>query len=48
VEDVLRKKLKTDVFVTSRGKGGRLTVNFYSNDDLARLLEIILGEPFHG
>lgn len=48
VEDALRRHLKTDVFLTRRGKGGRLTVNFYSNDDLARLLELILGEPFDG
>lgn len=48
VEDALRRHLKTDVFLTRRGKGGRVTVNFYSNDDLARLLELILGEPFAG
>ncbi len=48
VEDALRRRLKTDVFVTTRGKGGRVTMNFYSNDDLARLLHIILGEPFEG
>jgi hypothetical protein len=34
--------------VVRRGKGGRMTVNFYSNDDLARLLELILGRPFDG
>jgi len=48
VEDALRRRLKTDVFVTRRGKGGRLTINYYSNDDLARLLEVMLGEPFDG
>lgn len=48
LEDTLRRHLKTDVFMTRRGKGGRITVNFYSNDDLARLLELILGEPFDG
>ncbi|MBI4420219.1 MAG: ParB/RepB/Spo0J family partition protein, partial [Gemmatimonadetes bacterium] len=49
VEDALRRRLKTDVFVATRGKGsGRMTINFYSNEDLARLLEIILGEPFNG
>ena len=49
VEDVLRTKLGTDVFVALRGKGsGRVTINFYSNDDLARILEIVLGEPFAG
>jgi len=48
LEDVLRRHLKTDVFVVRRGKGGRVTVNFYSNDDLARLLELILGQPYDG
>jgi len=48
VEDALRRHLKTDVFVVRRGKGGRVNVSFYSNDDLARVLELILGEPFSG
>jgi len=48
VEDALRRHLKTDVFVVRRGKGGRVTISFYSNDDLARVLELILGEPFSG
>jgi ParB family chromosome partitioning protein len=48
VEDALRRHLKTDVFVARRGKGGRITINFYSNDDLARLLELILRRPFDG
>ncbi|MEX0692229.1 MAG: ParB/RepB/Spo0J family partition protein [Gemmatimonadales bacterium] len=48
VEDALRRRLKTDVFVAPRGKGGRITVNYYSNEDLARLLELVLGEPFDG
>lgn len=48
VEDALRRHLKTDVFVARRGKGGRITINFYSNDDLARVLELVLGRPFDG
>jgi len=48
LEDVLRRHLKTDVFVTRRGKGGRVGIHYYSNDDLARLLELILGRPFDG
>ncbi len=49
VEDALRRRLRTDVTVSTRGKdSGRVAINFYSNDDLARILEIILGEPFHG
>lgn len=49
IEDALRRKLQTDVFVTKRGKdGGRIAINFYSGDDLERLLEIIFGESFDG
>jgi ParB family chromosome partitioning protein len=49
VEDALRKHFGTDVRVTTRRRGrGFLTVSYYSNDDLARLLELILGRPFQG
>jgi ParB family chromosome partitioning protein len=49
VEDALRKHLGTDVRVTARRRGrGFLTISYYSNDDLARLLELILGQPFEG
>lgn len=49
VEDSLRRRLGTDVFVSKRSKNsGRITVNFYSNDDLARILELVLGGPFEG
>ena len=49
VEDSLRRRLGTDVRVTLRAKGkGQLHVAFYSNDDLARILELILGTPFDG
>jgi ParB family chromosome partitioning protein len=49
IEDALRRRLQTDIRVSKRGKSsGRLTVNFYSEDDLARILEIILGEPYQG
>lgn len=49
VEDALRKRLATDVRVTQRRKGrGIVSVSYYSNDDLARLLELILGAPFEG
>jgi len=49
VEDALRRRLGTDVRVTLRAKGkGQLHVSFYSNDDLARILELILGSPFDG
>lgn len=49
VEDALRKRLGTDVRLNPRRRGrGFLTINYYSNDDLARLLELVLGEPFAG
>jgi ParB family chromosome partitioning protein len=49
VEDALRKQLGTDVRVTTRRRGrGFLTISYYSNDDLARLLELMLGRPFEG
>jgi ParB family chromosome partitioning protein len=49
IEDALRKRLGTDVRLTAKRKGrGLLSISYYSNDDLARLLEIILGEPFDG
>ena len=49
VEDALRRRLGTDVRVTLRAKGkGQIHVAFYSNDDLARLLELMLGAPFDG
>ena len=49
VEEALRKHLGTDVRVTTRRRGrGFLTVSYYSNDDLARLLDLILGRPFQG
>jgi ParB family chromosome partitioning protein len=49
IEDVLRRRLGTDVRVTLRAKGkGQIHVAFYSNDDLARVLELMLGAPFDG
>jgi ParB family transcriptional regulator, chromosome partitioning protein len=49
VEDALRKRLGTDVRVTARRRGrGFMTISYYSNDDLSRLLELILGGQFEG
>jgi len=49
VEDALRQRLGTDVRVTAKRRGrGQVTVSYYSEEDLARLLEMILGEPFAG
>lgn len=49
VEEALRQHLGTDVRVTAKRRGrGLVTLSYYSNDDLARLLELILGRPFAG
>lgn len=49
VEEALRKRLGTDVRVTARRRGrGLIALSYYSNDDLARLLELMLGKPFEG
>ncbi len=49
VEEVLRRRLGTDVRVTAKRRGrGLLSISYYSNDDLSRILELILGEPFEG
>ncbi|MGE0352877.1 MAG: ParB/RepB/Spo0J family partition protein [Gemmatimonadales bacterium] len=49
IEDELRKRLGTDVRVTAKRRGrGLLSISYYSNDDLTRILEIILGRPFDG
>ncbi|HTK56179.1 MAG TPA: ParB/RepB/Spo0J family partition protein [Gemmatimonadales bacterium] len=49
VEEALRKHLGTDAKLLPKRRGrGLITVQYYSNDDLARLLELILGRPFEG
>jgi ParB family chromosome partitioning protein len=49
IEDSLRKRLGTDVKVTAKRKGrGSLEISYYSEEDLVRVLEVILGEPFAG
>jgi ParB family transcriptional regulator, chromosome partitioning protein len=49
IEEALRKRLGTDVRLTAKRRGrGLLNISYYSNDDLARLLEVILGHPFEG
>jgi ParB family chromosome partitioning protein len=49
IEEALRARLGTEVRVTAKRKGrGFVTITYYSNDDLARLLETVLGEPFGG
>ncbi len=49
IEEALRKRLGTDASVVVTGKGrGHLQLRFYSEDDLARLLELILGRRWDG
>ena len=49
IEAALRQRLQTDVRVTARRRGrGAVTIHYYSNDDLVRVLELILGEPYQG
>jgi len=49
IEEALRKHLGTDIRLTAKRRGrGLLAISYYSNDDLARLLELILGHPFEG
>jgi ParB family chromosome partitioning protein len=49
IEDALRKKLGTDAHVVLTGKGkGHVSLRFYSSEDLARLLELILGRRWDG
>jgi len=47
IEDALRKHLGTDVRITAKRKGrGTITISYYSNDDLARVLELVLRHPY--
>lgn len=49
IEEALRAHLGTDVRLTAKRRGrGLLTVSYYTNDDLTRILELILGEPYQG
>lgn len=49
VEEALRRRLGTDVAVVLNGKSkGHVAVRFYSDDDLARVLELILGRRWDG
>jgi len=49
IEAALRKRLGTDAAVVLTGKGkGHLQLRFYSEEDLGRLLELILGRRWDG
>jgi ParB family chromosome partitioning protein len=42
VEEQLRKQLGTKVAIRSRRRGGELTVTYYSEEDLTRIVDVIL------
>lgn len=45
IEDDLRRRLQTDVRLSLSGEAkGRIEISFYSNDDLDRVLDMILGD----
>ena len=46
LEETLRKFLGTQVRIPKRGRKGKIEIEFYSKDDLERIIEIIMG-PHH-
>jgi len=44
LRDSLRRYLGTKVVITQKGKGGKIESEFYSPEDLGRIIEAILGE----
>ena len=44
IEDALRQSLGTKVTLTARKKGGKITIEYFSSEDLSRLLQV-LGVP---
>jgi ParB family chromosome partitioning protein len=43
LEDQLRVALGTKVRIVRNGKGGSLEISFFSDEDLTRILELIMG-----
>ncbi|MBA4071888.1 MAG: hypothetical protein C0497_08655 [Gemmatimonas sp.] len=49
IEEQLRRKFQTDVKLTLTGKAqGQISFSFYGNEDLSRLLELLLGNAERG
>ncbi len=44
LEDLLRQGLGTKVRIVAKGKKGRIEIEYYSHEDLRRIVETILGE----
>ena len=42
IQDTLRRHLGTKVLITQRGKGGKIEIDFYSLQELERIIETIL------
>ena len=42
VEEQLKRRLGTNAKLTTRPKGGRISIDYYSSEDLERILDIIL------
>jgi ParB family chromosome partitioning protein len=44
LQDSLRKYLGTKVLITAKGKKGKIEIEYYSHEDLERIVEAILGK----
>jgi ParB family chromosome partitioning protein len=44
LENRLRTRLATKVGVKSKNKGGAIEIEYYSSDDLERIIALILGD----
>jgi len=44
LQDSMRKYLGTKVHITQKGKGGKIEIEYYSHEDLERIVEAILGK----
>jgi ParB family chromosome partitioning protein len=45
LRDSLRKYLGTKVLITQKDKRGKIEIEYYSHDDLERIVQAILGKP---
>jgi ParB family chromosome partitioning protein len=45
LEETLRKFLGTQVRIPKKGRKGKIEIEFYSEEDLERIVEIIMGHP---
>ena len=41
IEESLKRQLGTKVILTQRRKGGQITIEYYSNDELERILQLL-------